>query len=257
MINFADPSRWLVVQYKPGCGGKFLIIALTTIDRVASWEPKVQIGDMDWKDYVDGLWNTTDENDWMDTEPEEPWGLGFFSRTMSRGRDLSIDSFNNLASHSGSKYFFSIYEQNLIYIDFCHGLSLPKWWQDAKVVKLDAKLNDPIWKEQILKKVCIWNEQNKIGSKIIDKPWSEDCMEARYNNQWQFTNFDNKDTWLNWAIGSDDRLNYELTNPDIYLNDLFDFNCLNNHVKKIAKSLDSPYNIDNLRYLYEHWVGKH
>lgn len=257
MINYADPHRWLVIQYKPGCGGKFLATAYSTIDCVASWQPAYQSGKISWTDYIDSLWNYNKETDWMDCEPQEPWGLSFFSRSVPRGKNLSVNDFNTLASTHGSEYFFDVYNQGLIFVDFYHSASLPDWWKSAYVTKLDADMQDPLWHKQLLQKVCVWDEKQKLGMKIIDKPWTEDCMEAKFDNKWRFDNFSDKQSWLNWAIQSDNRLNFELPHPDIYLNDLFDFNCLNNHVKKIAQTLKSQYNIDNLRYLYDHWVGKH
>jgi hypothetical protein len=257
MINYADPSRWVILQYKPGCGGKFLATAYSCIDRVASWDFAYQSGKISWMDHVNSLWNINEQNRWIDKEPQQPWGLPFFSRSMARGSNLSLSKFNSLADSQASEYFYEIWKQDLMLVDYYHRPELPVWWQQATVVKIDTDIHDPLWHQILLEKVCVWNEQEKTGTNSLDKPWSNECNEAKYNNQWRFADFEDKKSWLNWIINNDYRLNFQLDNPDIYLKDLFDFDCLNNHVKKLAKKLHSQYNVDNLGYLHNHWVGKH
>ncbi len=57
MINYIDPARWIVLQYRPGAGGKMLLLCLMTIESIAHWDPEVDDGTIAPINSLHKYWN--------------------------------------------------------------------------------------------------------------------------------------------------------------------------------------------------------
>lgn len=249
MLNYDDLSRkWLILTYRPGTGGKFLCACLLTIDKVAHWIPEVEYDHNNWDKWIDQLWS--DPDNWMSKEPLHQWNIKFFSRQFDRGSDLSLDEFYTRLKTQSSEYFKEVLKSDKIILDFYHQTHLPPWWKNSYNFKLD-KGSDQLWKEMLSHKNYVWDDTNKIGTVCVDKAHQHITS---YNNQWQFTEFDNKEQWLDFIIKNDKRLNFSLDNPDITLDQLLNLKDLLDFVGRVATHLGSSYNKEIVEKIYKKWI---
>lgn len=258
MTDYSDPSRWLICHYRPGSGGKFLCLALTTINKVAHWDRAVEKGQISFQDFVKTLWNPHRTDLWLANEPITDWDLTFFSRTMPRGDKLSIAQFNQLCAEQSSEYFRETWKSGKIILDFLNKGNVPVWWQKAKIVSLDAEITDIRYRQRLLEKLYHWDPITGIGSTMMDKPMPEQKYHNAivYNNKWQHGPFETSDRWLDWVVQNDHRINFKIQSPDITMHDLLDYQKVKKLIKNIAEHLESDFQEKNLEFLYRYWFSK-
>lgn len=258
-MTYVNPDKWLVVNYRPGTGGKFLCLALTTIEKIAHWDARVELQLLPWQDYIQSLWNPTDKELWLAKEPITEWDLTFFSRTMPRGNNLSLAEFDRLCEIHGSQYFRRIWNSDKIILDFLHKSTIPLWWTQSKIVKLDADIADQTYKKRLLKKLYIWNRETCMGHTMMDKPMPEQRYQNAmfYKNEWRHGPFSSEEEWINWAIEHDARINFNMQDPDLMMQDLLCFRKVYTFVKKIADSVESTVDYTKLKMLHEYWLTRY
>lgn len=255
-MTYINPCKWLVVNYRPGSGGKFLCLALTTIEKIAHWNPDVEFQTLSWENYIKHLWQPDNKELWLASEPITSWDLTFFSRTMLRGEELSLSEFDNLCKIHGSQYFKKIWETDKILLDFLNKETVPIWWKQSKIIKLDADIDDPKFKKRLLEKIYIWHDDSSMGRAMMDKPMPEQKYQnaALYKNKWEHGPFSSEEEWINWVIKNDKRVNFNISNPDIIMHDLLDFQKIYRFLIKIANSIGSTVDYEKLKLLHDHWI---
>ena len=258
MINYDDPSRWTIVQYRPGTGGKFLCAALMTIGRIAHWDFRVETNQISYQDWITEQWRYQEYFEWIAYEPLHKWDTRFFSRTFARGEDLDRYQYNSLMLDSASDYFKSVWDSGKIVLDFVNKSHMPVWWRESCIVRLDAQPNCPVHRQFLLSKIYPFNEHSKIGMFMMDHPLPENpSPNARiYQNQYKFGPFDSQDDWYKYIWNNDFRLNFKMPRPDMLLTDLSDFDLLEQKIQKISCDLDSNYSKDDLRFAWTTWMNK-
>lgn len=256
MDNYNDPSRWLILQYRPGAGGKFLCAALMTIDCVAHWDPRVEHQEITYKQWASEQWKNISDNNWIAREPLHIWDTRFFSRTFPRGEDLTIDHYNQLIHKTASEYFKEVWATDKIVLDFINKSNIPVWWENSHIVRLDSKINCPIHRQMLLSKIYPYDPVTGIGMFMMDHPLPENpSPNARvYKNQFEFGKFNNQDEWYRYIWEKDFRLNFTMPNEDLLLNDLLNFDSLNQIIQKISRDLNSKHNQSDLKYIWDIWM---
>lgn len=258
MINFNDPSRWVILQYKAGAGGKFFCACLMTIDRIAHWDQRVGHKEITYKQWVDTQWNHQDVQKWLAFEPMHDWNSNFFSRTFPRGNHISLDEYNQLMNRDASDYFKEIWQSGKLLLDFNNKLYIPAWWHDSFVIKLDAHPDCIMHRKFLLQKLYPYDPNTKIGTVILDKGLQEQKQQnaKMFQNPYEFGPFDSEDDWYQYIWDNDIRLNFQLTEVDIWLTELLNYNSLLAYIQQIATHLNSGFNEEDLRYVYEYWMEK-
>jgi hypothetical protein len=258
VINYNDPNRWLILQYRPGTGGKFLSACLMTLDCVAHWDSRVENQTMSFRDWVDTQWNPTDQTNWIAFEPLHNWDLTFFSRTFPRGSDLSLTEFNQQTSIHSSEYFKKVWQGDKLILDFLNKSEYPLWWQSAKSIKLDAIDGCTTHRKFLLEKIYPWDPVTGMGLVMMDKPLSENKYQnARvFNNVFEYGPFESEDMWYKFIWEHDFRLSFPITSPDLLVTDLLNWNKLKEFISGLADDLNTIVDEENLRYLFDYWNRK-
>ena len=259
MINFHNPQRWVIAQYRPGTGGKFLAACLMTIDRIAHWDQRVENNSISYIDWVNEQWQQSTTDKWIAYEPLHDWNTRFFSRTFPRGNDISIDDYNIGMNTDASEYLRHLWTNtDKLILDFINKETLPAWWKDASIVKLDTHRGCTLHKKFLLSKLYPWNKQTKIGTNMMDAPLQENKSKnaSVYQNQYEFGPFASEDEWYDFVWANDFRLNFNLTQPDIVLTNLLDFDALDLFISKTASNLGSNYQRSDLKYVWQYWIDK-
>lgn len=258
MIDFNDPARWVILQYLPGSGGKFLCSALMTIDRISHWDYRVETGLMSFKDWVNTQWLKTNSDKWIAFEPLHDWHTTFFSRTFPRGNDITLEQYNNLMNETASQYLKNVWRSDKLLLDFLNKAEWPRWWANSKHITLSADKDNDTYRQFLLNKIYPYDPVTKIGEIMMDKPIDENKYQnaRKFANQYKFGPFDNIDQWYDFIWKNDFRLNFNVNDADFNLIDLLDYQSLHRKISKIADDLDSNFNSDDLYYLFEYWMLK-
>lgn len=258
VIDYNNPNRWIILQYRPGSGGKFLSAALMSLDRVAHWDRRVEQGELSFEEWAatQWQWQHTEHHKWLAYEPLHEWDIRFFSRTFARGEDLSLSEYNKLISETASEYFKQVWQSDKLILDFIHKPTLPLWWEDSYCIKLDAIQECSIYRKLLLSKIYPYNQETGMGMFMMDHPFPENASpNARiYKNQYEFGPFETEDKWYQHIWENDTRLNFKIEQPDIMLDDLLNFDRLEKYVMQVATDLNSSYNPKNLRCVWDVWM---
>jgi hypothetical protein len=256
MIDFNNPGRWIILRYRPGTGGKFLCACLMTIKCIAHWDAKVERKEITFRDWIDTQWRQPEQSKWIAYEPLHDWHTTFFSRTFPRGNDISLDEYNHAMNTSASPYLKELWAGNRLILDFVNKETFPCWWQESYHITLDAKPNCPTHKKFLLSKIYPYDAKTKMGTSMMDKPLDENKYQnARvFDNPYEFGPFDTEDQWYEYIWANDFRLNFNLNNNDLLVNDLLDYSQLRAYISKVATDLNSSFDEYNLNYLFNYWV---
>lgn len=263
MIDFNDPSKWAILQYRPASGGKFLCSCLLTIDRIAHWDYRVQHNELSFQSWVDSLWA---DGPWIIVEPMHDWGNTFFSRTFPRGNDLSLREYNQQMNSFASDYTKEIWASDLLLLDFINKKDFPSWWKHSYHLRLDANIDHKIYQQLLLSKLYPYDPINKISYSLMDKPIEYSSTNktltesnnnaVKYSNTWKFEDFQSEDQWYSYILENDFRINFPIERPDIYLEQLLDFTQLEKFIAGVAQQLNSRYNRIDLQYIHNFWLDK-
>ncbi len=263
MINFNNPSKWVILRYRPASGGKFLCSCLLTINKIAHWDKRVQSGKLSFQSWVDGLWN---DGPWIVAEPMHDWGNTFFSRTFPRGNDITVEEYNIQMNANATDYAKEIWDSELLLLDFINKKEFPNWWKDSFHLSLDADVTSRTYRQLLLTKLFPYDFENKLGYSLMDKPINysstnktlveSNINATKYSNPWQFKSFDSEDDWYKHVLEHDFRINFDLDQPNIYLEQLLDFTHVEEFISKVAIDLNSSYNKEDLQYIHNFWLDK-
>lgn len=257
MLNFLQPHRWLVLQYRPGSGGKFVSACLQTIQCIAHWDPMVEHGEISFIDWVNQQWTHKTADKWIAYEPLHVWETTFFSRTYARGNDLTLSEYNRLMNDQASSYLKEILMGEKLILDYMCRPSMPIWWEQANILKLDAPSDCEIYKNFLLNKIYPYDSITKKGVVMLDKPLDDNKYQnARlYNNQFEFGPFESADEWYHYIRFNDFKLNFPIENPDMFTKDLLDYSKVELFISQVASQFNSVFNKDDLKYLHEYWIN--
>lgn len=258
MIDFDHPERWIILQYRPGSGGKFFCACLMTIDRITHWDPRVQHREITYQQWVRQQWTHPATEKWLAFEPMHKWHTRFFSRTFPRGNDISIQEYNKLMNQCASDYLRSVWHGNQLILDFVNQPNIPSWWQDSHQIQLDARRDCKMYKKFLLGKLYPFDPESKKGTVILDKGLAEERQDNAwlYENQCEFGPFDHEDQWYKFILENDFRLNFQLHNVDVWLTDLLDYDILLQKISAIAEDLASSFRSNDLEFVWKHWIEK-
>lgn len=256
MIDYHNPNKWLILQYRPGTAGKLFCSALMTIDCIAHWDSSVEFGKISFKEWVDKQWLHKQNNQWLLYEPLHNWDLRFFGRMYPRGHNITLTEFSNLTETHASNYFKQIWKSNKLILDFIHQEHLPIWWQNVRTIKLDAANNCPVHRNFLLEKLYLYNKDTGIGTYMFDHPGNFDSNTKLFKNKFEFGPFLTEEEWYNYIWENDFRLNFKMSNPDFLLTDLLKFETFNLCIESIANTLQSSHNYHDLKYLWKVWINK-
>ena len=258
MINYIDPKRWIILQYRPGSGGKMLMLCLMTIDKIAHWDPDVENGLIDHCDSLLKYWNDNSMSTWLKTEPLVHWHSEFYSRTFPRGDNIGLEEYNTLMNAIKNDYFKLCWGKGKVILDFLHKSQVPSWHQGSTILRLDANADDVLYQKIVLSKLFPWNPITKIGTCLLDHPMINQSNNVnKFKNQFEFGPFQDSKTWLNFVFENFRQFNFEMDAPDLLFRDLLDFNKVENFISNTAKHLLSSYDKTALRKTHEYWMSKH
>ena len=258
MINYIDPKRWIILQYRPGSGGKMLMLCLMTIDKIAHWDPEVENGMISHQDSLLKYWNDKSPSSWLKTEPLVHWHSKFYSRTFPRGDTIGLEEYNTLMNANEDDYFKSCWNKGKVILDFLHKSQIPSWHQGSTILKLDAEIDDLLYQKIVMIKLFPWNPVTKIGTCLLDHPMVNQSNNVnKFNNQFKFGTFQNSESWINFVFQNFRHINFKIETPDLLFRDLLDFNKLENFISVVANNLLSSYDKTALRKTHEYWMNKH
>jgi len=169
MQNFCTDQHF-VVSYPHGAAGKFFLTTLTLFDALAYWDQDVQHNRKDYMSWFESCWPVVTQT-WVKYEPNQPWGLNFYSRTYNRNNDLSCEQYNAEVIVNASNYFFECWNQGLGIIDHFHKRSVPAFYNQAR--RIEILVTDecmPAYKKMVSEKVWAWDETSKSGISLLDLP---------------------------------------------------------------------------------------
>jgi hypothetical protein len=257
MINYFQPDRWLIVQYRPGSGGKFLLCALQTIEAVAHWDPRVEHNEITFIEWVNQQWLHRGSDKWIAYEPLHIWDTTFFSRTYPRGNDIGLKEYQLAMDRCANPYLKEILLGNKLILDYNCKTELPIWWRDSTILTLDAPIDCPIYQNFLLNKIYPYDEKSKMGTIMLDKPLDDNRYQNAkvYNNQYVFGPFNSAAEWYSHVRNTDFRLNFNISNPTILTKDLLEYNLVEQYITQIANRLNSSFNENNLKYLHNYWLN--
>jgi len=259
MINYIDPERWIILQYRSGAGGKMLLLCLMTIDKIAHWDPDVENGLIDHSDSLLKYWRDDSMSTWLKTEPVTHWHSEFYSRTFPRGDSIGLEEYNTRMNANKNDYFKLCWSKGKIILDFLHKSQVPSWHQGSTIIKLGTNLDDLLYQKMLLSKLIPWDPITKIGTCCWNNPMINHRSDNvnKFKNQFEFGPFQDSESWLNFVFQNFSNINFKMDNPDILFRDLLDFNKVENFISNTAKNLLSSYDKTALKKTHEYWMSKH
>lgn len=260
MIDWRDPSRWLVLQYRVGTGGKFICACLMTIDCVHHWDDRVESGEITHQSWVSQFWRPPTNEHWINYEPTIHWNTDFYSRTWPRGNDLDIDTYNVLMEQSAGEWQRRCWKSGKILLDWVNKSSIPVWQQSGTIVRLDVKDRwDSGYVKALRSKLFPWDPSTGIGIVLIDKPFacSFNSNAVKFSNSYEFGPFDTEKDWFEWLWKTYPVLNWSMNPADIWFEDLLDFKKVDRLVRNISDKLGSGYDQSALKFTHDFWTTRH
>jgi hypothetical protein len=248
----------MILQFRPGSGGKMLLLCLMTIDQIAHWDPDVEKGNISHVQSLEKYWNSHTIGGWVQTEPVVQWNKNFYSRVYSRGDEITADEYNHLMNIDADSYFRECWSSNKIMLDYLHKSFLPIWYQGSRLLKLDAEWEDPCYREILLSKLYYWDSVSRKGISLLDHPDYQPSVNnvIKFNNQIEFGPFDNSDQWLEFVKESYPLFKFSIDSPDLMMSDLFYFDRVEHFIQSVANSINGKFDIDVLKATHNHWITK-
>lgn len=256
-----DTDQWLIFNYINGAGGKFLTNCFFQFDKVANWYglglSKQQRADR----YLESL--TSNNNVWLSTEPDQPWGLNFFSRTYPRGQTCEHAIWNQQVERQSSDYFKKCWSQKKIIADFWHKGTRPTFWSDATWITI--RVDDwELYKSLLFTKVYDYNKHEKTVINQMENPMlgsdSNKKYKSQFRNPWHWTNITDIDSFIKdeifqkpWYQSWQGTVDYDKDNT-IDLTHLFDLDKLWSFIVKYEGMFDDSLDFNTIKSLQQAWV---
>ena len=256
-------KQWLIVDYSPGAGGKFLLNCFMQYDKVAHWH-----GKMSKEDRVYAYLSTipmSNSSSWIKNEMTSPWGLDFFSRAHPRNNNISNDGFNQLVLEHATDYFHTCWNDGNIIPDYWQKASLPGFWSNA--IEASILIDDfDLYKRLLFSKPYTYTKEDCVVKSLTDNPndhstsISGNKNAKRFNNQWVFNDVDNIDDFFEtelkdkcWFI---DRLSKPQSQTSINLSDMFDTNKLCVYLESFEDTFGETLPKNNIIKMHTPWLIK-
>lgn len=260
MQNY-DTNQWLIFNYINGAGGKFLTNCFFQFDKVANWYDTNLTKQQRAEVYLQSL--TLNNNIWLATEPDQPWGLTFFSRTYPRGQNCDIESWNRQVDQHTTEYFKNCWGDQKIIADFWHKASRPTFW--SKSTWITIKVDDwELYKSLLFTKVYDYNKHNKTMINQMENPTlgsdSNKKYKSQFQNQWYWENITDIDSFIKdeifqkpWYQSWQGHVDYD-NNNTVNLTTLFDLDKLWKFLVKYEPMFNDSLDFNIIKSLHQAWV---
>jgi hypothetical protein len=250
-INY-NTDQWLIFNYPPGTGGKFLISCFFQFDNVAHWSGQqlTRQETVDW--YINSL--PGDSEIWSGREIDTPWVLPNISRAWGRGNNTTEDEFNS--KMSGIE---SLWNQGLKIPDFWHKSQCPAWWTNAQIISIHVDDID-LYKKLLFSKlfefkngIMISHDQQPDIGRAINQTHKQ-----IFQNQWLWENVSSTDEFydkhiqkLPWHQGWD--FKQPPNNDYITLSELFDIDSVYNFMLKFEAQFNQTVSKEYITAIHTAW----
>ena len=253
-----DTNKWIMVNYPPGAGGKFIAVCLMLFENVASWSKCNMTPEQTVNWYEQSL--PLDNEVWFQKEIDTPWVLPA-SRLWPRGADLSKIEFWEKFNNQIDPWFCQCYNDGKFIVDFWHKQQRPNWWTDPIWVNLVIDDLD-LYKDLLFSKVFHYDHSAKKVTWVSQIPSlgrsTAVFYKAVYQNQWRWENVNSKDEFYNNVISKIPGFDWDfnsvnLENP-IRISELFDTDKLENFFLQFETLLGSKLDRTSFRKLHSQWL---
>jgi hypothetical protein len=254
--------NWVIVNYPPGSGGKFISNCLMQYDSIPFWG-----GNMTKEQRIEYFCNLLPDNcndSWVRNDMIQPWGLNFFSRIEQRNNNISTRVFYDLLQQHASDYLNETIARGAFVLDYWHKTDLPIFWRGEFTINI--VIDDlELYKRLLFTKPYTFNAKTKTITSLLDLPLKGKLTKANnknvklFNNQHKFDNIDIDqffDNVIKDKLWFKDRMvNRNLPNT-IYLSELFDFDKLYGFLCKFNARFNEQLPKNNIRKLHTVWLQK-
>jgi hypothetical protein len=253
-----DTNKWILINYPPGAGGKFIAACLMLFGTVAHWSKKNMEPAQTVNWYKQSL--PIDNEVWFQKEIDTPWVLPA-SRLWPRGANLSKDEFWEKFNNQVDPWFSQCYNNNKFIVDFWHKQQHPEWWSKPTWINLIIDDVD-LYKDLLFSKVFNYNQSAQTVSWVSQRPElgrsTTLFYKSVYQNQWHWDNVKSRDEFYNNVIANIPGFNWDFDNVNlenhIKISDLFDVDRVENFLLKFETLLGSKLDQASFRKLHAHWV---
>ena len=243
-----NTDQWLIFNYPPGSGGKFLAACFFQFDRVAPWTniPQTQDEIAQW--YISTLPQSV-ENDWGTNEIDTPWILPGISRTWNEGTNVTEHEFNSRLQLSPPPLFAESWNNNKIITDFWHKGYIPIWWSNANWISIVIDDVD-LYKKLMFSKLFKFDKLNKT----ITSPQ----MQKKVHRKHQWDNMQSTEEFYNQVIKNTHWYNtWNFSDPIgehcINLSDLFNLDRVYNFVVSFEDIMQQKTSRKYIETIHSEW----
>jgi len=257
-----DTQQWLIFNFINGAGGKFLANCFFQFDQVANWYQDGLSKKQRAEKYIQ-LLDVPNDN-WLFKEPDQPWGLTFFSRTYPRGRHMDIEEWNRCFENCSTEYFKNCWDNNKIIVDYYHQGIRPTFWSKARWITIQVD-DVELYKSLLFTKVYNYNKHTKTMVNQMEDPnfgtTSNRFFKKKFQNAWHWENIHDIDQFMIEEIKTkpwhQSWQNIVYPNQDIInLSDLFDFEKLKQFLSKYQTVFNEQLDFENIKQMQESWVSQ-
>ena len=237
-------TKFLLIRFAPGAAGKILIACLGTHPEIASWN-NTTLTNLEWvKKCYPG-----DFGSWLDTEPQNPWGLQkYVSAEYKRGDELE-----NLEIEFPDQWIPTIWHKNYLasFMKQHHAINIiidnisARWYHRSR------------WKKQFTA-VCL-----NGGYQITQHQHRPNYTVGNFNNQYniQITNLYSfiKDNVINYSIKKRFlKADEQMPGTSILLSELLTEDGFRRSLNKISQDLKvSENDWSEAIAIWKYWRSKH
>lgn len=257
-------DQFLLVKYPTGAAGKFFITSLFLLPGIAPWQADIK----DFRAWFESAW-PEDCRHWVKVEPNQPWGLDFYSRRLDRNNTISCNEFNaNVIKHA-TPYFHRCWQQGLMIVDHWHKRWVPEWFRNSRQIEItlsDASLD--AFRACVSQKLFLWDHASGGVISTLDHPdWA-----WRKTNVDHIREFGNASLLKGFANYDDFFYNYLLEQPYVkpFRNTNHEGHCLMSldfkhilqldsyidHIDQLARHFGGTVDHDILRFMHATWIRK-
>lgn len=260
MINWIDPKRWIVVQYRPGTGGKFLCSAIMTLNSVCHWDKDVESGLLSHESWLEKFWRPADLATWIDHEPTIHYHTDFYSRSRERGNEINLPDYQTIMQSSAPEWYCDLWQSKKLLLDWLNKPQIPPWLQGSTLLKLDVRnRHDQRYFDVLKKKLFPYDKKTGFGTVMMDNPNLDNLNQnaLKFSNNYVFGPFESELKWYNWIWENYAQLNWQMPTADIYFEDLWNFETVHKFIETLSQKLCCEYNYQSLKFTHEYWVSCH
>jgi len=243
-----NTNQWLIFNYPPGSGGKFLAACFFQFDRIAPWTNTLRTQDEIAQWYISTLPRSV-ENDWGANEIDTPWILPGISRTWTEGTDVTEHEFNSRLQAQSPPLFAESWNKNKIITDFWHKGYVPVWWSNANWINI--VIDDiALYKNLMFSKLYRFDKLNKtMTCPQMQKKISRKCRWDNVQSTDEFYNqvIKNMHWYGNWDFSK------PISNHSINLTDLFDLDSLYNFVVSFEDIMQQTTSRKYIETVHSEW----